>query len=103
MQPENPNQSAGRYTLQPVTVPGFEGPLDLLLSLIEEGRLDITGVSLAAVPEQYLQRLKNFAGIPPDHLADFLVVAATLILLKSKRLFPALKLTAEEEESVMNL
>lgn len=90
-------------SLHPVTVQGFEGPLDLLLSLIEEGRLDIGSVSLAAVTEQYLERIKAPGAVPPEHLADFVLVAATLLLLKSKRLFPDLALTEEEEARVVNL
>lgn len=93
----------GNYTLHPVAVQGFEGPLDLLLTLIEEGRLDVTGVSLAAVTEQYLECMKRMDRVPPEHLADFLVVAATLLLLKSKRLFPDLVLSEEEEEHIADL
>lgn len=92
-----------RYTLQPISIPGFEGPLDLLLSLIEDERLDVTSISLAAVTDQYLARLKAMEHLPPEHLADFLVVAATLLLIKSKRLFPDLSLTDEEEEQAASL
>ena len=102
MQPVS-RHSPERFILDPVTVQGFEGPLDLLLFLIEEGQLDITGISLAAVTEQYLERIKHAGDIPAEHLADFILVAATLLLLKSKRLFPDLVLTEEEEERILNL
>lgn len=91
------------YTLHPVSIPGFQGPLDLLLSLIEEGKLDISTISLAAVTDQYLTRLRTLSDLPPEHLAEFLVVAATLLLLKSRKLFPGLLLSEEEETSIASL
>ncbi len=86
-----------------VSVTGFEGPLDLLLELIEAETLDITQVSLAQVTDQYLQRIRMLDPLSPEDLAQFLVIAARLILLKSKRLLPELQLTAEEEESILSL
>jgi len=74
----------------------FEGPLDLLLKLIEEERLDITTVSLAKVTDQYLAYLDTFEYINAEELADFLVVAAKLLYIKSKTLLPILE--TEEEE-----
>ena len=68
----------------------FEGPLDLLLQLIEKQELNITDVSLAAVTEQYLNYLAERQDLPPEELADFLVVAAKLLLLKSRILLPDL-------------
>lgn len=97
------NQSDEEYSLRPVSVEGFEGPLDLLLSLIEKGKFDVSRISLANVTDQYLVRIREGNNIPPEHLADFLVVAATLLLLKSKKLFPELELTEEEEEQVESL
>lgn len=75
----------------------FEGPLDLLLQLIEKQELNITDVSLAAVTEQYLNYLGERQDLPPEELADFLVVAAKLLLLKSRVLLPDLFLTDEED------
>ncbi len=74
----------------------FEGPLDLLLRLIEEEKLDITTVSLAKVTDQYLVYLDTLRNINAEELADFLVVAAKLLLIKSKALLPMLG--PEEEE-----
>ena len=74
----------------------FEGPLDLLLKMIEEQKLDITEVSLAAIAERYVERIKQ-NGIDPEELADFLVIAAKLLLIKSKTLLPFL--LPEEEEA----
>ena len=59
-----------------IKIEQFEGPLDLLLQLIEQQELDITQVSLAGVTEQYLGYLNSATDIPTEELADFLVVAA---------------------------
>ena len=71
-----------------VALPVFEGPLDLLLHLIEREELDITQVSLAQVTNQYLEYLAHLSERDPDSLADFLVVAAKLLLIKSRVLLP---------------
>ncbi|MEJ2208152.1 MAG: segregation/condensation protein A [Anaerolineae bacterium] len=71
-----------------VALPVFEGPLDLLLHLIERQELDITEVSLAQVTNQYLDYLARISERNPEDLADFLVVAAKLLLIKSRVLLP---------------
>lgn len=75
----------------------FEGPLDLLLQLIESEDLPITEVSLAKVTEQYVEHLQTLEQKNPDELADFLVVAAKLLLIKSRVLLPALEVGLEED------
>lgn len=77
----------------------FEGPLDLLLQLIEKEELDITEISLAKVTNQFLQYLNEIEKINPESLADFLVIAAQLILIKSRALLPELTLPEEDELS----
>ncbi|HYE22685.1 MAG TPA: segregation/condensation protein A, partial [Verrucomicrobiae bacterium] len=69
-----------------VKIEQFEGPLDLLLQLIEEQQMDITSVSLAKVTEQFLDYVKNLQVKNPMGLADFLVIAAKLLVIKSKAL-----------------
>ena len=81
----------------------FEGPLDLLLSLIEEEKLDITKLSLAGVADQYLEYIKNNKNIKLESLADFLLVASKLILIKSKALLPLLQFSEEEEAEIKDL
>lgn len=81
----------------------FEGPLELLLQLIEKEKLDITRVSLAQVADQYLEYLEREQELPLAHLSQFLSVAARLILLKSRALLPLLSFTDEEEESIADL
>lgn len=80
-----------------VKVEKFEGPLDLLLELIEKERLDITEVSLSKITDQYLSKVSQLDPQIYD-VADFLVIAARLIYLKSKALLPQLENDEEEQE-----
>src|SRR5260221_40455 len=73
------------YTVQ---LPVYAGPLDLLLQLIERDELDITRVSLAQVTDQFLAYLKVLETMDLGDIADFLVIAARLILIKSEALLP---------------
>jgi len=79
-----------------VKIEQFEGPLDLLLQLIERDELDITQLSLGRVADDYLRHVNTSPNIRPEELADFLVVAAKLILIKSKQLMPNLVLDEED-------
>lgn len=81
----------------------FEGPLDLLLELIEKEKLDITEISLASVAEQYLEYLNNLQNISPGVLVNFLTVASKLILIKSRSILPTLEISEEEEEEIQDL
>ncbi|MFN8503638.1 segregation and condensation protein A [Kouleothrix sp.] len=73
------------YTFQ---LPVFEGPLDLLLRLIEREELDITAVALAQVADQYLAHVRSLEAPEPGALSSFLVMAARLLLIKSRALLP---------------
>lgn len=75
----------------------FEGPLGLLLQLIEKEEMDITEISLAKIADQYVEYIKQAKELKPEELADFLVVAAKLLLIKSRALLPFLKNEEEEE------
>lgn len=81
-----------------VKLPVFEGPLDLLLHLIEREELDITKVSLAQVTDQYLEYISLLEELNAEILADFLVIAAKLLLIKSEMLLPRPPRVLEEEE-----
>ena len=81
-----------------VDLPVFQGPLDLLLSLIERDELDITQVSLAQVADQYLAYLEQIEQAQIDLLVDFMVIAAKLVLIKSRALLPQPATTAMEGE-----
>lgn len=80
-----------------VNLEQFEGPLHLLLELIESEKLDISEVSLGQVTDSFLQHLDDDNDIPPEELTDFLVVASKLLLIKSKLLLPFLFLHDEED------
>jgi segregation and condensation protein A len=73
------------YTIQ---LPVYEGPLDLLLELIEKAELDITKVALAQVTDQYLDYLRQIPDHQLDDLISFLVIAARLLQIKSEALLP---------------
>lgn len=75
----------------------FEGPLDLLLSLVERRRLPIAEMSLVAVADQYLAQVRSLSRIDPDLLSEFLAIAARLLLLKSRSLLPAIEPPAPPE------
>ena len=66
----------------------FEGPLDLMLYLIQSQELDISNVSITKITDQYLNTLKLMQELDFDIASEFLVMAATLILWKSKALMP---------------
>lgn len=86
-----------------VTTPVYEGPLDLLLQLIEHAELDITTLALAQVTDQYLAHLANLSDHDPAEVSAFLVIAAKLLQIKSSALLPRPTLvdisSATEEES----
>lgn len=84
-----------------VKVEKFEGPLSLLLELIEKEKLDITEISLSKVTDQYLQRVSSLDPKLFD-VAEFMVIAAKLLYLKSKALLPSLE-TEEEEQEIEDL
>jgi segregation and condensation protein A len=79
------SRQASGYT---VTTPVYEGPLDLLLRLIEHAELDITAVSLAMVTDQYLTYIRQLEDARADEISAFLVIAAKLIQIKSEALLP---------------
>lgn len=83
--------------MQQILLEKFEGPLDLLLSLIEKDKLQITEISLAQVTDQYLSYLENCESLPSAEVADFLLIASRLIYLKSKCLLPNLDLADEDD------
>ncbi len=81
----------------------FEGPFGLLLNLVEERKLFINEISLAEVTEDYLKYVNELGNLNSLEISSFVVVAATLILIKSKSLLPNLNLTTEEEGDIRNL
>jgi len=92
--------TANETPVYTVSLDLFEGPMDLLLRLIEKQELDITRLSLATVTDQYLAHLRLIEERRPEAIADFLVVAARLLLIKSRVLLPKPPTLEEEEEDI---
>ncbi len=79
------NQQVSNYT---ITTPVYEGPLDLLLQLIERAELDITKLSLSIITDQYLDYIHKLTDLSADEVSAFLVIAAKLLQIKSEALLP---------------
>ena len=86
-----------------VRVGEFEGPLELLLDLVEKRKLHISEVSLSEVADEFIEYTKSFEDFPIADSADFILVASTLLLIKSKSLLPNMELTEEEKISIEEL
>lgn len=80
----------------------YNGPLDLLLGLIEQQRLEITAISLAQVTEQYMAAVGALDEPDPDVIAEFLVIGAKLLVIKTRALLPRppAELAPKDEEDV---
>jgi segregation and condensation protein A len=96
MMVSNDSSSVGNapYT---VRLEMFEGPLDLLLHLIHKNELDITNIPIALITEQYLEYLKLMKVLNLDMAGEYLLMASTLLYIKSKTLLPASSEEGEEE------
>ncbi len=81
----------------------FEGPLDLLLDLIEKRKLFISDISLAKVTDDFIAHIKQFESMPMGESAHFILIASTLLLIKSKSLLPSLALTDDEQGDIRDL
>lgn len=81
----------------------FEGPLDLLLELIEKRKFFISDISLAKVTDDFIEHVKMMGDIAIGESAHFILVASTLLLIKSKSLLPNLTLTEEEQVDIRSL
>ena len=77
----------------------FEGPLELLLKLIDDNKLDISQVSLSQVTDQYINYIDNSENLGIDEIADFLVIAAKLIYIKSRLILPEIINSTDEDDS----
>lgn len=92
-------------TTQPYTVRAgtFEGPMDVLLRLIEDRKLFINEISLAAIADDYIMYVRSLDGFRAGDVTGFILVAATLVLIKSKSLLPGIQLTEEESGQIVDL
>ena len=96
----HPATTANSYAIKTAT---FEGPLELLVELVEKRKLLINDISLAAVTDEYMQTVSHMQELSLPNTAEFIRLAATLLLIKSKSLLPVLELTEEEEASIDEL
>lgn len=95
------SHQTGKYLVQ---IPVYEGPLDLLLQLIERAELDITAIALAMVTDQYLHYIRQMPEARAEEISAFLVIAAKLIQIKSEALLPRPPVReAGEEDPAENL
>jgi segregation and condensation protein A len=86
-----------------IKTPVFEGPLDLLLNLIEKRKLFISDISLSKVTDEYISHIKELPEYSLKHRTQFILIASTLLLIKAKSLLPSLELTEEEEGDIKDL
>lgn len=86
-----------------VKTPVFEGPLELLLELIERRKLFINDISLAEVADEYISYVEKVDEFPVRDVAQFVLIASTLVLIKSRSLLPEFTLSPEEEADIKDL
>lgn len=86
-----------------VKTESFEGPMELLIELVEKRKFLINDISLAAVTDEYMQTVSLMQELSLPNTSQFVNLAATLLLIKSKSLLPSLDLTSEEETSIEDL
>jgi len=86
-----------------ITTPVFDGPLEALLNLIDARKLSISQVSMAEVCDAYLAYVESLPEMPLSETAQFILVASTLLLIKSRTLLPTLELSQDERASVEEL
>lgn len=86
-----------------IKTPVFEGPLDLLLNLIEKKKLFISDISLSKVTDEYIAHINDLPEYSLKHRTQFILIASTLLLIKAKSLLPTLELTQEEEGDIKDL
>lgn len=96
-------QPSAQYTGFLIRAGSFEGPYDLILDLIDKRKLSVNELSLSQVTDEYIAFVRGHEAFPMEEAAQFIGVAATLLLIKSKSLIPELELSVEEEEDVDDL
>jgi segregation and condensation protein A len=92
-----------RETEFTIRTSSYEGPFELVLELIEKRKLSVSELSLSQVTDDYIQHVRSQATFPIEDAANFIGVAATLLLIKSKSLIPELELSPDEEGDVEEL
>jgi len=80
-----------------IKIENFEGPIDLLLHLIDKNKMNICDVKLSEITDQYIEYIKKMEEMNLEITSEFLVMASTLIYIKSKSILPK---NVEEEEEI---
>lgn len=93
-------ETVGGVKVYNVNTDVFQGPFDVLLGLIEKRKLFINDIALSQVADDFIRYTKDQTRFPLQESAHFILIASTLILIKSKSLLPSLDLTEEEEEDI---
>ncbi|HSQ61001.1 MAG TPA: segregation/condensation protein A [Acidobacteriota bacterium] len=93
----DPNASPARAAIR-VNLPAFEGPLDLLLHLIQQNEIEITDIPISKITKQYLDMLDLMRELDLEVAGEFLVMAATLMRIKARMLLPPVIEETEEED-----
>ena len=96
----NPALPKNSFTIQ---TEAYQGPFELVLDLIEARKLLVNDLALANITEDFIQHVRGQTTFPIDEAADFIQIAATLLLIKSKSLIPDLALTEEETADIDDL
>lgn len=86
-----------------IKTPVYEGPLEILLELIEKRKLLINDIALASVTDEYIARINAMPELPAGETAEFISLAATLLLIKSRSLLPTLELSSDESRDIKEL
>jgi len=84
-----------------VQIEVFEGPMELLLHLVEKNQLDIYTVSIAAITDQFIEFVGSSTSIDLDNIGEFMVMASLLMRIKIKQLLPASPKSADDEEDLV--
>lgn len=83
-----------------VSLQGFEGPMDLLIHLIQKNKIDVYDIPIAAITNEYLAQIKTWQDMDMDVASDFIVMAARLLEIKARALLPKNKDQEEDEEDI---
>lgn len=81
-----------------IKIDNFEGPFDLLLHLIRKNEMDIYNIKIAEITNQYMQYINSMKSMDLEITSEFIVIAATLLQIKSKQLLPKVKDTQEQDQ-----
>lgn len=98
-----PGNAPGAKSIFKIKTISFEGPLEILLELIEKRKLFIGDIALAKVTDDFIVYIRQFDDLPVSDSANFILIASTLLLIKSKSLLPNLSISEDEQSDISDL